>query len=48
MAFSRSGITALDTLQTDSSLIATPGHDDQTGLGSPDGAAYVSALATHH
>lgn len=46
MTFSRGGITALDTLQTDTSLSATPGYDDQTGLGSPDGAAYVTALAT--
>lgn len=30
------------------SLTATPGYDDQTGLGSPDGAAYVAALAAHH
>ncbi|HKN97252.1 MAG TPA: S53 family peptidase [Pseudonocardiaceae bacterium] len=47
MAFTRSGTTNLDTLQTDTSLTATPGYDDQTGLGSPDGAAYVRALATH-
>jgi subtilase family serine protease len=47
MAFSRGGVTALDTLQTDTSLTATPGYDDQTGLGSPDGAAYVRTLATH-
>jgi subtilase family serine protease len=48
MAFSLNGTTNLDTLQTDTSLSATPGYDDQTGLGSPDGAAYVTALATHH
>ncbi|HEX3651002.1 MAG TPA: S53 family peptidase [Pseudonocardiaceae bacterium] len=48
MAFELKGTTNLDTLQTDTSLTATPGYDDQTGLGSPDGAAYVAALATHH
>jgi subtilase family serine protease len=46
-AFSLSGTTNLDTLQTDTSLTATPGYDDQTGLGSPNGAAYVAALAVH-
>ena len=35
----------LDTLQLDTSLYATPGYDNQTGLGSPEGAAYVLALA---
>lgn len=35
----------LDTLQADTSLTAAPGYDDQTGLGSPDGAAYVAALS---
>lgn len=45
MAFSLNGTTNLDTLQTDTSLVATPGYDDQTGLGSPNGAAYVTALS---
>lgn len=48
MAYSLNGTTNLDTLQTDTSLTATPGYDDQTGLGTPDGAAYVTATATHH
>jgi hypothetical protein len=39
------GQTYLDTLQADTSLTATPGYDDQTGLGSPDGAAYVEVLS---
>lgn len=45
MAYSLNGTTYLDTLQTDTSLAATPGYDDQTGLGTPNGAAYVAALA---
>lgn len=45
MAYSLSGTTYLDTLQSDTSLVATPGYDDQTGLGSPNGAVYVTALA---
>jgi subtilase family serine protease len=45
LAFSLNGASFLDTLQTDTSLTATPGYDDQTGLGSPNGAAYVTALA---
>ncbi|HEX4705634.1 MAG TPA: S53 family serine peptidase [Pseudonocardiaceae bacterium] len=47
IAFPLNGTTNLDTLQTDTSLVATPGYDDQTGLGSPNGAAYVAALAGH-
>jgi subtilase family serine protease len=47
MAFSLNGTTALDTLQSDTSLTATPGYDDQTGLGTPNGAAYVSILGAH-
>jgi subtilase family serine protease len=43
--FSLNGTTNLDTLQQDTSLTATPGYDDQTGLGSPDGARYVAALS---
>jgi subtilase family serine protease len=39
------GQTYLDTLQADTSLTATPGYDDQTGLGSPDGAAYIEVLS---
>ncbi|HEY4464725.1 MAG TPA: S53 family peptidase [Streptosporangiaceae bacterium] len=45
VAVSRGGTTYLDTLQNDTSLTAAPGYDGQTGLGSPDGAAYVAALA---
>ncbi len=45
LALSISGTTYLDTLQGDTSLMAGPGYDDQTGLGSPDGAAYVGALS---
>jgi len=44
-AASSQGTTYLDTLQADTSLTAAPGYDDQTGLGSPDGAAYVSVLS---
>jgi len=47
VAFSLNGTTNLDTLQADTSLVATPGYDDQTGLGTPDGTTYVAALATH-
>ncbi len=43
MAFTVNGTTNLDTLQTDTSLAATPGYDDQTGLGTPNGPAYVTA-----
>ena len=39
------GTTYLDTLQGDTSLTATPGYDDQTGLGSPDGAVYAAVLS---
>lgn len=39
------GQTYLDTLQADTSLTATPGYDDQTGLGSPDGAVYAGVLS---
>jgi subtilase family serine protease len=46
-AYSLNGTNYLDTLQTDTSLTATPGYDDQTGLGSPNGAAYVATLARH-
>lgn len=45
LEFDLNGTTNLDTLQADTSLSATPGYDDQTGLGSPDGARYVAALA---
>jgi subtilase family serine protease len=45
LAFSLNGTTNLDTLQNDTALTATPGYDDQTGLGSPNGAAYVAALS---
>lgn len=45
MQFVLGGTTYLDTLQADTSLTAAPGYDDQTGLGSPDGALYVAALA---
>ena len=45
LAVSSGGTTYLDTLQDDTSLTAAPGYDDQTGLGSPDGAAYVAALS---
>jgi len=45
LAYSLNGTTYLDTLQSDTSLTATPGYDDQTGLGSPNGAAYVAALS---
>lgn len=38
----------LDTLQADTSLTATPGYDDQTGLGSPDGAVYARVLSHLH
>jgi subtilase family serine protease len=48
VAFSFGGNTYLDTLQADTSLTATPGYDNQTGLGSPDGAAYVAALSILH
>lgn len=44
-ALSRQGTTFLDTLQADTSLTAAPGYDDQTGLGSPDGAVYVAVLS---
>jgi subtilase family serine protease len=44
-AVSSQGTTYLDTLQADTSLTAAPGYDDQTGLGSPDGAVYVSVLS---
>jgi subtilase family serine protease len=44
-AVSLGGTTYLDTLQNDTSLTAAPGYDGQTGLGSPDGAAYVAALS---
>lgn len=43
--FALNGTTYLDTLQQDTSLTATPGYDDQTGLGSPSGSAYVAALS---
>jgi len=39
------GTTYLDTAQADTSLTATPGYDDQTGLGSPDGTAYVTVMS---
>ena len=45
---SSGGVTYLDTLQDDTSLRAGPGYDGQTGLGSPDGAVYVAALAHYH
>jgi subtilase family serine protease len=44
-AVSLTGTTYLDTMQVDTSLSAGPGYDGQTGLGSPDGAAYVAALS---
>jgi hypothetical protein len=43
--FTLGGASYLDTMQADTSLGAGPGYDDQTGLGSPDGARYVTALA---
>ena len=43
--FGLNGTQNLDTLQADTSLTATPGYDDQTGLGTPNGALYVAALA---
>jgi subtilase family serine protease len=48
LAVSRGGVTYLDTLQDDTSLQAAPAYDGQTGLGSPDGAVYVAALAHRH
>lgn len=48
LAVSSGGVTYLDTLQDDTSLQAAPGYDGQTGLGSPDGAVYVAALARYH
>ena len=48
MVYSRGGTTYLDTMQADTSLSAGPGYDGQTGLGSPNGAAYVAALALLH
>ena len=33
------------TLGTDSSLVVTPGWDNVTGLGTPNGAAFVNAIA---
>lgn len=33
------------TFGTDSSLVTGPGYDNVTGLGTPDGASFVSALA---
>lgn len=33
------------TFNTDSSLAAAPGWDDVTGVGAPDGAAFVNAIA---
>jgi hypothetical protein len=44
-AVSLNGTLYLDTLQNDTSLVAGPGYDGQTGLGSPDGAVYVAALS---
>lgn len=51
MEFTLNGTEYLDTQQADTSLQAAPGYDDQTGLGSPDGALYVAAQAVtprHH
>jgi subtilase family serine protease len=45
LAYARAGTTYLDTLQADTGLSATPGYDDQTGLGTPRGNVYVAALA---
>lgn len=45
VAYVEGGNLSLDTLQDDTSLVAAPGYDDQTGLGSPDASAYAAVVA---